>query len=75
LTEGLAASPGVASGSVKIVRNFEDLSKIKEGDVLVTTMTNPDMVVSMQKACAIVTSEGGVTAHAAIVSREMEYLQ
>jgi len=50
---------------------MDDLPKIKQGDVLVTTMTNPDMVVTMQKAAAIVTSEGGVTAHAAIVSREM----
>lgn len=71
LTEGLAASPGVASGIVKIINSMDDLKKIKEGDVLVTKMTNPDMVVSMQKASAIVTSEGGVTAHAAIVSREM----
>ena len=71
LTEGMAASPGVASGTVKIVKIMEDLDKIKKGDILVTKMTNPDMVVSMQKAAGIVTSEGGVTAHAAIVSREM----
>jgi len=71
LTEGMAASPGVASGVVRVVHSMDDLGKIKDGDVLVTTMTNPDMVVSMQKAAAIVTSEGGVTAHAAIVSREM----
>jgi pyruvate, water dikinase len=71
LTEGLAASPGVASGIVKIINSMEDLGKIRKGDILVTTMTNPDMVVTMQKASAIVTSEGGVTAHAAIVSREM----
>lgn len=71
LTQGLAASPGIASGPVKIVNSMEELGKVKDGDVLVTTMTNPDMVVSMQKACGIVTSEGGVTAHAAIVSREM----
>lgn len=71
LTQGLAASPGVGSGVVKIVRSTEDLGKIKEGDILVTTMTNPDMVVTMQKAAGIVTSEGGITAHASIVSREM----
>ena len=71
LTEGLAASPGVASGIVKIINSMDDLGKIKQGDILVTTMTNPDMVVTMQKAAAIVTSEGGVTAHAAIISREM----
>jgi len=71
LTQGLAASPGVASGIVKIIKSMDDLSKIKQGDVLVTTMTNPDMVMTMQKSAAIVTSEGGITAHAAIVSREM----
>jgi pyruvate, water dikinase len=71
LTQGTAASPGVASGVVKIIHSMDDLDKIKQGDVLVTTMTNPDMVVTMQKAAAILTSEGGVTAHAAIVSREM----
>jgi len=71
VVKGLAASPGIAVGKIKIVRNLEDLGKIQQGDVLVTRMTNPDMVVSMQKASAIVTDEGGLTAHAAIVSREM----
>ena len=68
---GLAASPGVSSGTVKIVRSLDDLSKIAKGDVLVTEMTNPDMVVAMQRANAIVTDEGGMTAHAAIISREL----
>jgi len=68
---GIAASPGIASGRIKIVRRLEDLQKITKGDVLVTKMTNPDMVVTMQKSSAIVTDEGGMTAHAAIVSREM----
>jgi len=71
ITEGMPASPGIASGVVKMIHSMDDLGKIKNGDILVTTMTNPDMVVSMQKAAAILTSEGGVTAHAAIVSREM----
>lgn len=68
---GLAASPGIASGKVKIIEDLEDLDKINIGDVLVTKMTNPDMVVTMQKSSAIITDEGGLTAHAAIVSREM----
>ncbi len=68
---GLAASPGVASGKVKIVHQLSDLQKVNSGDILVTEMTNPDMVVTMQKSAAIVTDEGGLTAHAAIVSREM----
>ena len=71
LVEGLAASPGIASGRVKIVKDMKDLNKIEKGDVLVTEMTNPDMVVSMQKSSAIVTDEGGLTSHASIVSREM----
>jgi pyruvate, water dikinase len=71
LLEGLAASPGIASGKVKIVRTMEDLSKVQNGEILVTEMTNPDMVVTMQKSSAIITNEGGLTAHAAIVSREM----
>ncbi|MEK6817759.1 MAG: phosphoenolpyruvate synthase, partial [Nanoarchaeota archaeon] len=68
---GLAASPGIAVGKVKIVKEIKDLQKIKEGDILVTEMTNPDMVVTMQKSAGIITDEGGLTAHAAIVSREM----
>ncbi len=68
---GIAASPGIASGKIKIVEKSEDLQKINKGDILVTKMTNPDMVVTMQKSAAIVTDEGGLTAHAAIISREM----
>jgi pyruvate,water dikinase len=71
LVDGLPASPGIASGPVKIIHSLDELSKIMDGDILVTKMTNPDMVVTMQKAAAIVTDEGGQTAHAAIVSREL----
>jgi pyruvate,water dikinase len=71
LLQGLAASSGIASGTVKIVQTMADLSKIQQGDILVTPMTNPDMVVTMQRASAIITNEGGLTAHAAIVSREI----
>jgi len=71
LLTGQASSPGIGVGNVRIIKTMEDLSKIKKGDVLVTEMTNPDMVVSMQKSVAIVTDEGGITSHASIVSREM----
>lgn len=71
LLTGLGASPGVGSGPVKIIHDLEELDKVKQGDILVTEMTNPDMVVSMQRAAGIITDEGGVTSHAAIVSREM----
>jgi pyruvate,water dikinase len=71
LLTGLGASPGIASGTVKIIHSLDELDKVKKGDVLVTEMTNPDMVVSMQRAAGIITDEGGITSHAAIVSREM----
>jgi len=69
--EGMGASPGIASGEVKVIEDNEDLQEVEKGDVLVTKMTDPDMVVAMQKASAIITDEGGSTSHAAIVSREM----
>tara|TARA_Y100000034_G_scaffold136299_1_gene212048 strand:- start:914 stop:3229 length:2316 start_codon:yes stop_codon:yes gene_type:complete len=71
ILKGLNASPGVSSGPVRIIKDISELNKIQKGDVLVTEMTNPDYVVAMKKATAIVTNEGGVTAHAAIVSREL----
>ncbi|HIP74264.1 MAG TPA: phosphoenolpyruvate synthase [Euryarchaeota archaeon] len=69
--KGLPASPGYASGTVKVIRDISELSKVQKGDVLVTTMTTPDMVPAMERAAAIVTDEGGMTCHAAIVSREL----
>ncbi len=71
LVKGLGASPGIGAGKVKIIFSAKELDKVKEGDVLVTTMTNPDMVPAMKRASAIVTEEGGMTCHAAIVSREL----
>ena len=68
---GLTASMGVATGPVKIVRSVTEMDKIKEGDILVAVMTRPDYVPAMKRASAIVTDEGGVTCHAAIVSREL----
>ena len=67
---GTIASQGFAKGTAVIIRTIEDLQKVKEGDVLITFMTHPDYVPAMQKASAIVTDEGGITCHAAIVSRE-----
>jgi pyruvate,water dikinase len=71
ILEGLGASPGVASGKVKIVASMSELDKVLEGDILVTKMTTPDMVPAMKRSAAIVTDEGGLTCHAAIVSREL----
>jgi len=61
LLKGETASGGVYSGMVKVIRDASELGKIEKGDVLVTTMTTPDMVPAMQKAGAIVTDEGGMT--------------
>ncbi|HOQ09803.1 MAG TPA: phosphoenolpyruvate synthase [Syntrophomonadaceae bacterium] len=70
LVKGTPASPGIAFGRVNIIRG-NDISSVQEGDILVTIMTNPDMVPAMSKARAIITDEGGRTCHAAIVSREL----
>ncbi|WP_457614787.1 phosphoenolpyruvate synthase [Methanopyrus sp.] len=71
LVRGLGASPGIGTGKVRIVMDVDEIDKVEEGDVLVTRMTTPDMVPAMRKASAIVTDEGGITCHAAIVSREL----
>ena len=71
LLKGLSASPGIAVGKVVLVMDINELDKVKKGDILVTTMTTPDMVPAMQRAAGIVTNEGGTTCHAAIVSREL----
>ena len=71
LLTGAPASPGVASGPVKIVRDGSEIDKVKTGDILVAEMTTPDFVPAMKRAVAIVTDRGGRTAHAAIVSREL----
>ncbi len=71
ILKGLGASPGIGAGRVVVIFDASEIDKVKEGDVLVTTMTNPDMVPAMKRASAIVTDEGGRTSHAAIVSREL----
>jgi phosphohistidine swiveling domain-containing protein len=68
---GLGASPGRGSGPVRLVFNIEQALGLRTGQVLVTPMTNPDMVVAMRNASAIVTDVGGMICHAAIVSREL----
>jgi phosphoenolpyruvate synthase/pyruvate phosphate dikinase len=70
ILKGNVASRGVAMGKVKIILSVKDIGKIEKGDILVAKMTTPDMTVGLGKASAIVTDEGGITSHAAIVSRE-----
>jgi len=71
LVRGLGASPGRKSGVSHVILDVKEIHKFKEGEVLITEMTAPDWVPAMRKAVAIVTDGGGVTAHAAIVSREL----
>jgi pyruvate,water dikinase len=71
LVRGLGASPGRASGTVRIMNEFRADAKIGKDEILVAEMTSPDWVPVMRHAGALVTDEGGVTCHAAIVSREL----
>jgi pyruvate,water dikinase len=70
LVRGLGAAPGVADGAVRVVGELGG-GDLEDGEVLVTHMTAPDWVPLMRKAAAIVTDSGGMTCHAAIVSREL----
>ncbi|MBW2968310.1 hypothetical protein KY362_07535 [Candidatus Woesearchaeota archaeon] len=69
--KGSCARQGYGTGKVKIINTADDVPKMQEGDVLVSHMTDPEIVVAMKKASAIVTDMGGIICHAAIVSREL----
>ncbi|KKU96029.1 MAG: Phosphoenolpyruvate synthase [Candidatus Gottesmanbacteria bacterium GW2011_GWA1_48_13] len=71
LLKGAPASPGLVSGPVKIANSVKFLDKVKTGDILVSDMTTPDFVPAMKRAAGIITDRGGLTSHAAIVSREL----
>ncbi|WP_255190810.1 phosphoenolpyruvate synthase [Natronobeatus ordinarius] len=71
IVDGLGSSPGKATGAARIIDKLDELDKVGEGDIIVTEMTTPDMVPAMKRAAGIVTDEGGMTSHAAIVSREL----
>jgi phosphoenolpyruvate synthase/pyruvate phosphate dikinase len=68
---GTVASQGYAKGVACVILRAEDFGKFKEGEILVTTMTRPEFLPLMKLAAGIVTGEGGITCHAAIVSREL----
>ncbi|PKH46779.1 phosphoenolpyruvate synthase [Dehalococcoides mccartyi] len=71
MLQGAAASPGLATGGVKILQDPSEIDLVLPGDILVAEMTTPDFVPAMKRAAAIVTNRGGRTSHAAIVSREL----
>ncbi|MFH1770830.1 MAG: PEP-utilizing enzyme [archaeon] len=68
---GMCASVGKTTGRVHICKTTNDINNFKRGEILVTGMTRPEFVPAMSKAAAIVTDEGGITSHAAVISREL----
>lgn len=71
ITQGLSIGQQIVSGKVHIIKSVNDIDRVKEGDIIITEMTDPDWVPVMKKAAAIITDRGGRTCHAAIVSREL----
>lgn len=71
IVSGLGASPGVATGPVRVLASPAESAMMQTGEVLVTHMTSPDWVPIMRRAKAVVTDSGGMTSHAAIVAREL----
>lgn len=71
LLKGLGSAPGIGMGKVRMIKSSKEINRMERGEVLVTDMTTPDFVPAMKKAAAIVTNTGGMTSHAAIVSREL----
>lgn len=69
--KGTPASLGVAKGKVKVLLSAKEIAKLKQGEILVASSTTPDFVLAIRRAAAIVTEKGGITSHAAIVSREL----
>lgn len=67
---GMVACGGKAVGRAKIVKNVDQMYKVNHGDIIVSPMTSPDIVAAIRRSAAIVTDFGGITCHAAIVSRE-----
>ena len=71
LCEGRSIGQRIGSGKVRVVSGIADMDQVRDGDVLVTDMTDPDWEPVMKRAAAIVTNRGGRTCHAAIIAREL----
>lgn len=68
---GSAASPGLATGKIRLLKSPKQIHQLKKGEILLTPMTTPDYVPAMRRSAGIITDQGGQTSHAAIVSREL----
>ncbi|HEV8693272.1 MAG TPA: phosphoenolpyruvate synthase [Lysobacter sp.] len=71
IAEGRAIGQKIGSGTARVVRSLNDMSRVQPGDVLVADMTDPDWEPVMKRSAAIVTNRGGRTCHAAIIAREL----
>ena len=69
---GSIANTGKIKGIARVLNEYKDIYKVKKGDIIVATMTTPDYVSAMEKASGFITDEGGITCHAAILSREFD---
>lgn len=70
--KGMVASPGKAKGIVRIVLSYDDINKVEKGDILVAYMTSPRFMPAIARCGAVVTNDGGLTCHAAIIARELK---
>lgn len=71
LARGLAAAPGFGIGRVRVLQSPQDGNSLRDGEILVAPMTNPDWLPTIRRAAGLVTDSGGMTCHAAIVAREL----
>lgn len=69
--QGTTASQGTARGRARVCTGLSDIARVQPGEILVTSMTRPEFLPAMRRAAGVVTDEGGITSHAAIVSREL----
>ncbi len=69
---GTVAYPGKVTGEIQAVLSGREINNFKSGRILVSLMTSPDYISAMKKAKAIITDDGGLTCHAAIVARELK---
>ncbi len=70
IISGSIANMGKVTGTAKVLNKYEDIYKVEKGDIIVATMTTPDYISAMEKSAGFITDEGGITCHAAIISRE-----